>query len=110
MQTVLLISEAEWSALCATVTELTHQVHQLLHPTPEKPDPVLTTAQAAEYIGLSTDALRRARRGGRIQGVRLNEKDWGFRCSALDAYPRRYHRATFQPGPLPGSSLAAAPE
>ena len=54
----------------------------------------LTTARAAQYIGLSTDALLRARRAGRIVGVRLNEKDWGFRRSVLDKYPRRRHRPT----------------
>ena len=32
-------------------------------------------------------------RVGRIAGVQLNEKGWGFRHSVLDAYPRRYHRA-----------------
>ena len=53
----------------------------------------MSTRAAAEYIGLSIDALLRARRAGRIQGVRLNEKDWGFRRSVLDKYPRRYHRA-----------------
>ncbi|SDY67936.1 helix-turn-helix domain-containing protein [Hymenobacter psychrophilus] len=60
---------------------------------------MLTTAQASVYIGLSVDALLRARRAGRLQGVRLNEKDWGFRRSVLDAYPRRYHRLMVPAGP-----------
>lgn len=58
------------------------------------PDEVLSTRAAAAHLGLSTDALLRARRAGRLAGVRLNEKDWGFRRSTLDKYPRRYHRAT----------------
>ncbi|NVO84272.1 DNA-binding protein [Hymenobacter terrestris] len=95
MQTVILISEAEWLALRAEVTHLTEQVHQLQQPTvPVVPDDILPTEQAAAYIGLCAESLRRARRVGRIQGVRLNEKDWGYRRSVLDAYPLRYFRPT----------------
>jgi len=74
------------------VVEAAEQARILASAAP--PDETLTTASAAQYIGLSTDALLRARRAGRIVGVRLNEKDWGFRRSALDKYPRRRHRPT----------------
>ncbi|GAB2778066.1 hypothetical protein HNQ93_001708 [Hymenobacter luteus] len=103
MQLVVLVSEAEWHTLHAEVARLGATLAQLLAPS-TPPDEVLTTRQAAAYIGLSEEALRRARRVGRIQGVRLNEKDWGFRRSALDQYPRRYFRTSFRPGPLPPSS------
>lgn len=103
MQLVVLVSEAEWNTLHSEVSRLSTAISQLLTP-PTPPDELLSTRQAAAYIGLSEEALRRARRVGRIQGVRLNEKDWGFYRSVLDKYPRRYFRATFRRGPLPSSS------
>ncbi|UYZ64912.1 hypothetical protein [Hymenobacter weizhouensis] len=63
----------------------------------------MTTRQAAAYIGLSIGALLRARRAGRVKGVRLNEKDWGFYRSVLDKYPRRYFRANLLPPSSPNS-------
>ncbi|SHK70737.1 Helix-turn-helix domain-containing protein [Hymenobacter psychrotolerans DSM 18569] len=98
MQLVVLVSETEWHTLQTEVSRLGEALAELLSPT-APPDDVLTTAQAAAYIGLSAEALRRARRLGRIQGVRLNEKDWGFRRSALDAYPRRYSRPSSASSP-----------
>lgn len=93
MQTVVIIPEPEWRQLLQRVDQL-ERVEQQRQTPPSPPDEVLSTRQAAAYLGLSEDALRRARRAGRLRGVRLNEKDWGFRRSVLDAYPRRYYRAT----------------
>lgn len=94
MQAVIIIPETEWRAHLARLEKLEQAEAARASAAAVKPDQVLTTAQAASYIGLSIDALLRARRAGRLQGVRLNERDWGFRRSALDAYPRRYFRAT----------------
>ena len=93
MQPAVILSAADWQELTARLARLeaAEQARDLA--TTAKPDEVLSTRAAAEYIGLCAEALLRARRSGRIQGVRLNEKDWGFRRSVLDAYPRRYHRA-----------------
>ncbi|MDJ0367348.1 helix-turn-helix domain-containing protein [Hymenobacter sp. H14-R3] len=93
MQHVVIIPETEWRQLAARLDRLeqAETARALAHATP--PDEVLNVQQAAAYIGLSAEALRRARRKNRIKGVRLNEKEWGFKQSALDAYPRRYHRA-----------------
>jgi excisionase family DNA binding protein len=93
MQHVVIIPETEWRQLTARLDQLEAAEKARQSPAPP-PDNILTTREAAAYIGLSEDALRRARRAGRLPGVRLNEKDWGFRQSALDRYPRRYHRAT----------------
>ncbi len=93
MQHVVIIPETEWQQLAARLEKL-EAAEQARQAPPPPPDEILTTRQAAAYIGLSEDALRRARRAGRLPGVRLNEKDWGYRQSALDRYPRRYHRAT----------------
>lgn len=92
MQTVVLIPELEWRQILGRLEKLETAAQQQAAEPVASPDEVLPTDQAAAYIGLCPEALRRARRFGRIQGVRLNEKDWGFRRSALDAYPRRYHR------------------
>jgi hypothetical protein len=93
MQNVVLIPEPEWQQIIGRLEKLEHAELERTAVKADRPDEVLSTEQAAAYIGLSAEALRRARRTGRIQGVRLNEKDWGFRCSALDAYPRRYYKS-----------------
>ncbi|WP_019949681.1 hypothetical protein [Hymenobacter aerophilus] len=95
MQAVIIIPETEWRQHLARLDKL-EQAEAARQAPPPPPDEVLSTAQASVYIGLSIDALLRARRAGRLQGVRLNEKDWGFRRSVLDKYPRRYHRPTLQ--------------
>ena len=93
MQPAVILQAEDFAELVRRLANLeaAEQARTLAHATP--PDEVLTTAKAAAYIGLSVDALLRARSKGRIQGVRLNEKDWGFTTSALDKYPRRDHRA-----------------
>ena len=96
MQPAYIVPAAEWDSITARLTCLEAAEHARTVATTAKPDEVLSTAQAAAYIGLSADALLRARRADRISGVRLNEKDWGFRRSVLDKYPRRYHRAAQQ--------------
>ena len=93
MQPAYIVPAAEWDTLTARLSRLeaAEQARNLATTAPR--DEVLSTRAASDYIGLSTDALLRARRAGRITGVRLNEKDWGFRRSVLDKYPRRYHKA-----------------
>lgn len=92
MQPAFIVPAAEWESLTMRLARL--EAAELARQAPTPPlDEVLSTRDAAAHIGLSVDALLRARRAGRLQGVRLNEKDWGFRRSVLDKYPRRYHRA-----------------
>lgn len=93
MQAAIILSADEYQHLTARLERL-EQAEAARQAPPPPPDEVLTTAQASVYIGLSVDALLRARRAGRLQGVRINDKDWGFRRSMLDKYPRRYARAT----------------
>ena len=93
MQHVVIIPEMEWRQLTARLDRLEQAEAARLLANTAPPDEVLNVQQAAAYIGLSAEALRRARRKNRIKGVRLNEKEWGFKQSVLDAYPRRYHRA-----------------
>lgn len=49
------------------------------------PDPLRTTAQAAEYLGTSTTTIRRMHRDGEIKAVRTRGT-LKFRQSWLDAY------------------------
>ena len=93
MQPAYIVPAAEWDTLTARLARLEAAEQARTVATTATPDEVMSTARAAEYIGLSADAILRARRANRIQGVRLNEKDWGFRRSVLDKYPRRYHKA-----------------
>lgn len=94
MQPAYIVPAAEWESLTVRLARLEAAEQARTVATTTAPDEVLSTARAAEYLGLSPCALRRARRRGQLPGVRVNEKDWGFRQSVLDAYPRRYHRAT----------------
>lgn len=94
MQTAYIVPAAEWDSLTARLARLEEAEEARALAITAKSDEVLSTARAAEHLGLSVDAVLRARRAGRLQGVRLNEKDWGFRRSALDKYPRRGLRAT----------------
>jgi hypothetical protein len=96
MQPAYIVPAAEWESLTARLARLEDAEAARLATTAEaeaRANEVLTTAQAAAEIGLQPDALLRARRAGKLQGVRLNEKDWGFRRRDLDKYPRRYKRA-----------------
>ena len=90
MQTVVIIPEQEWRQLLADVQRLKVQVTQAT--TPTQSDNVLTVRQAASLLGMSPDSLRKARRAGRVKGVRINEKEWGFRESELTRYQNRYNR------------------
>ena len=52
----------------------------------------MTVRQAAAHTNLTPEGIRKARRAGRIKGVRLNEKEWGFYESELNRHLDRYHR------------------
>lgn len=94
MQPAYIVPAAEWEHLTDRLARLEAAEAARAVATTTQPDEVLPTPQAAAYLGLSESALRRARRRGQLPGVRVNEKDWGFRQSVLDAYPRRYHKVT----------------
>jgi hypothetical protein len=97
MQVVLLVPEADWLALVAEVEQLKQIVAQLVPP-PKLPDRLFNVRAAAHYLRLTPEGVRKARRQGRLTGVRLNEKEWGFRQAELDRYLTRYNRH-----PLTGS-------
>ena len=72
MQVALLVPENEWRTLLHTVSKL-EEAH-------------------VAALGLTPEAVRRARREGRLKGIRRNEKEWGFYRSVIEQFPRRYHR------------------
>jgi len=91
MQVVLLVPEADWLALVAEVEQIKQTVAQLA-PLPKLPDRLHNVREAAHYLRLTPEGVRKARRQGRLTGVHLNEKEWGFRQSELDRYLTRYNR------------------
>lgn len=93
MQPAYIVPAQEWDALTARLARLEAAEATRALASAPAPDETLATPQAAAYLGLNAETLRRARRAGKLQGVRVNEKDWGFRKSVLDSYPRRYQRA-----------------
>ena len=91
MQIALLVPENEWRSLLSTVNKL-QEAHAAAKAAAPAPDDILTVPQAAAVLGLTPEAVRRARREGRLKGIRRNEKEWGFYRSAIEHFPRRYHR------------------
>ena len=91
MQVALLVPENEWRTLLHTVSKL-EEAHAAALAAAPAPDDILTVPQAAEALGLTHEAVRRARREGRLKGIRRNEKEWGFYRSVIEQFPRRYHR------------------
>lgn len=91
MQVALLVPENEWRTLLHTASKL-EEAHAAALAAAPGPDDILTVPQAAAALGLTPEAVRRARREGRLKGIRRNEKEWGFYRSVIEQFPRRYHR------------------
>ncbi|MDU0369544.1 helix-turn-helix domain-containing protein [Hymenobacter endophyticus] len=102
MQAVIMVSEAEWNGLLNEVARLRTEVEKLTTPAtlPALPDRILNVREAAQYLRLKPEGIRKARRQGRLQGLHINEKEWGFRLSELNRYLTRYNRRPLD-GPLP---------
>lgn len=102
MQTVVLIPEPEWRQIVHRLDQLEQAARATTVPPAESATRILNVREAAAALGMKPDGLRKARRAGRIQGVRLNEKEWGFRPAELTRYQHRYNR------PLPATERQAA--
>lgn len=100
MQVALLVPEREWRQLLADVQRL-KALEAATKPAPAPPDRLFNVREAAEYLRFTPEGIRKARRAGRLSGVRLNEKEWGFRLSELDRYVKRYHRQLPPPTTMP---------
>lgn len=51
---------------------------------------ILSRSEACQYVRLSNHGINAARREGRITGIKINEKEYGYRKSDLDRYLKRY--------------------
>jgi hypothetical protein len=105
MQHAILVSEQEWQQLLADVQALKASRPATLPPAPDR---ILKVREAAAYLQVTPEGLRKARRQGRLFGVRINEKEWGFRQSELARYLTRYNRQPVAGAALPAPLAAAA--
>ena len=93
MQAFLLIPEAEWRQVVNRLERLEEAEQQRAKEQAALPaDQILNVRQAAALLKVTPAGLRRARRAGRVKGVRINEKEWGFYTSELHRYLNRYNR------------------
>jgi|GEM_PF-1718696 len=93
----LIVPEAEWLALVADIEHLKQVVAELApaetpDTSPAASDRILKVREAAAYLHLTPEGLRKARRQRRLVGIRINEKEWGFCLSELNRYLLRYNR------------------
>ncbi|MFC6225663.1 helix-turn-helix domain-containing protein [Hymenobacter artigasi] len=94
MVAFLLIPESEWKQIVSRLERLEEAVQQKAQEKDSPPtDEVLNVRQAAALLKVTPAGLRRARRAGRVKGVRINEKEWGFYTSELHRYLNRYNRS-----------------
>ena len=99
MQVALLVPEQEWQQLLADVQRLKEFEAAIPKTPPTPPDRLLNVRQAADFLNITPAGLRRARRAGRLAGLKLNEKEWGFYESELTRYLNRYNRRQLPPMP-----------
>jgi Helix-turn-helix domain len=55
-------------------------------------DVIYSVRETADLLGMKPDSVRKARIQGRILGIKINEKEWGFYKSEIDRYLQRYER------------------
>lgn len=92
LQPVVIVPAAEWAAWTARIMKLEAR-QAAAAATAEANDPILTSAQAAAFLGLKDGrSVTKAKRAGRLSGVLINEKEYGFRQSELTRYLTRYNR------------------
>jgi len=98
MQAFLLISEVEWKEVLIRLERLEAAEQQrAAEKAALPPDEVLNVRQAAAFLKVTPGGLRKARRAGRVKGVKINEKEWGFYKSELHRYLNRYNRLQCPP-------------
>ncbi|MBC7449332.1 MAG: DNA-binding protein [Hymenobacteraceae bacterium] len=92
LQFVVIVPAAEWAAWTARIVQLEAREVAAVA-TAEAADPLLTSSEAAAFLGLKDGrSVTKAKRAGRLSGVFINEKEYGFRQSELTRYLNRYKR------------------
>ncbi len=89
MQVAILIQRSEWEDLTAKVRRLEERLTRSDEP---PNDAVLTVREVAARLRITEEAVRRARRDGRLVGFKINEKEYGFRQYEVTRYENRYKR------------------
>lgn len=98
MEAFLLIPESEWQQIVSRLERLEKAVQQAAEKTDALPtDEILAVRQAAARLGMTPEGIRNALRAGRLKGVRINEKEWGFYTTELHRYQNRYNRNHYNP-------------
>jgi hypothetical protein len=93
LQPVVIVPADVWAAWTARIECLEARERTKTADTATT-DTILTSRQAAEFLGLKGGpSVTKARRAGRLTGMLINEKEWGFRTSELTRYLHRYKRA-----------------
>ena len=72
MEAFLLIPESEWQQIVSRLERLEkvmQQAEEAAHVLP--PDEILAVQQAAARLGMTPEGIRKARRAGRLKGVRI---------------------------------------
>lgn len=93
MEAFLLIPESEWKQVLSRLERLEESEQERTREKVTLPaDEILNVRQASALLKVTPAGLRRARRAGRVKGVHINEKEWGFYTSELHRYLNRYNR------------------
>lgn len=92
MQTAILMTESDLNLLVEKKVREMVEKERMKMKTNYESDEIMSVSEASDYLGITEEGLRKARRLGRIEGLMINEKMWGFRRSVLDKYLRRHKR------------------
>lgn len=90
MQTAILIEQSDWDSLTARLERLEERDRLRSEEPPN--DAVLTVREVAQRLNITEEAVRRARRDGRLTGFKINEKEYGFHAYEVNRYKNRYQR------------------
>ena len=90
MQTAILIDRSEWESLTEIVRRLEERDRQ--RDSEPANDTILTVREVARRLNITQEAVRRARREGRLTGFKINEKEYGFPQHEVTRYLNRYNR------------------
>ncbi len=90
MMTAILIDRHEWENLTSRLDRLEKEFEQRSKEPPD--DTILTVREVAQQLNITEEAVRRARREGRLDGFKINEKEYGFRMHEITRYLNRYRR------------------
>lgn len=94
MQTAILIDPSLWDQTLARIDQLEKLANSIYTDEQRQAQQAFDTHEAAAYLGINVESVRRARRCGRLTGRLRNERDYEFTREELDRYKHRYNRDT----------------